>query len=190
MAEDGVGEDAEGLYDVGLAPARMSIIDIADPDQAELTAQYNPADFEEILKVDWAKQKPPGLTHRRLHYTGTENPELSLDLVFDAHTDAISSKTNVEDAITRLMDTRNYLRSLCYPRQGDSGVRDGQAPRLLFKWPKFLTLTCVITELSFKYERFHQDGRPTRFTVKVKIEGIIVEDGIPLYSELVRGDFF
>ncbi len=189
MAENGVGEDPEGLHDVGLIPERLTIVDLSDPEREELQAQFNPTEFDEVLKVDWAKLASPGLSYRRLHYVGTDNPELSVDLVFDAGAEA-ARNGDYDTAISRLKNARTFLQSLCVPRQGATSVRDGQAPRVLFKWPNFMTLTCVIGELSFRYERFHNDGRPTRFTVKVKLERIIAEDGIPPYSELVRGDFF
>ena len=56
---------------------------------------------------------------------------------------------------------------------------------MLFIWPRFISLTCVITALSFKYSRFRLDGTPVQFTAKVAFEEI---RDVRLYSEDVLRD--
>ena len=46
---------------------------------------------------------------------------------------------------------RRFLQSLCYPRRGAEDVVGGGPPRALFVWPGVISLTCVLTALSFKY---------------------------------------
>lgn len=153
----------------------MYILDIVSLDQ--LDAQFNPTELEEDLKVDWARLDPPGFSHKPLQYVGTDNLQFSFDLLFDAMADG----TSVED----IMRAHRFLKSVCYPKRGATNVKEGQAPRLLFVWPGFISLTSIITDLKFKFDRFNRAGTPTRFTVKVKIEEI---RDTRLYGEDVRDE--
>jgi len=49
-------------------------------------------------------------------------------------------------------------------------VVGGGPPRALFVWPGVISLTCVLTALSFKYDRFNLEGTPVQFTAKVTLE--------------------
>jgi hypothetical protein len=150
------------LSGVGRTPNRMVIMDLGT--QQELEVQFNPTELEETIKVDWARLASPGLSHKRLHYVGTDNVEFSFELVVDA----LIPGTTLEETLR----TRQFLQSLCYPKRGARNVREGQAPRALFIWPNLLTLNAVVSDLTFKYERFHHSGAPTRYSVKVKLEEI------------------
>jgi hypothetical protein len=151
-------------------PERMQIMDLRT--EQSLTVQFNPSELEETIKVEWARMAPPGFSHKRLHYVGTDNVEFSFELVVDAMIEG----TTLEETLR----TRQFLQSLCYAKRGAKNVLEGQAPRALFIWPNLITLTAVIDELAFKYERFHVSGAPTRYTVKVKLEEI---RDVRLYGE-------
>lgn len=150
------------LANVDRKPNRMQVLDLSS--QEELTVQFNPTELEESLRVNWAHLASPGLSHQRLHYAGTENVAFSFELVVDA----MMPETTYEEGLR----TRQFLQSLCYPKRGAKNAREGQAPRVLFIWPNLITLTAVVSDLTFKYERFHHSGVPTRYTVKVKLEEI------------------
>lgn len=160
---------------LGRKPERLYITDLQTGDT--IHAQFNPTDFEEYLRVDWPKHRVVGLSHRPMHYLGTENTEINFELYFDI---LVDNGTTIDT----ILNARKFLQSLCYARRGASDVRHGEAPRALFVWPNFITLNCVIDDLRFKYERFNYEGVPTRYCVKVKIEEI---RDVRLYLEDVRG---
>ena len=144
------------------APARMSIANISSGDSIE--AQFNPTELEEALEVNWARQTVPGLSHQPLQFVNTGNVKFTLELQFEAQSAAAD--------IDRILRARRFLQSLCYPRRGAASVVGGGPPRVLFVWPTFVSLTCVIASLSFKYHRFNLAGTPIHFSAKVALEEI------------------
>ncbi len=145
-------------------PRRMSITDLKTVETVE--AQFNPSEFEETLRVNWARLHPPGLSHERLQYDHTENHKVTFELIFDAmQADGISG-------VDRNLDARAFLLSLCYAKRGARTVNDGEATRVLFMWPGFISLTAVIAELKFKHSRFNLAGQPSFFKVAVSLEEI------------------
>jgi hypothetical protein len=144
---------------------RMSITDLRT--DKELEMQFNPAEMNESLSVNWARLHSPGLSHERLQYGNTDNMKWSFQLIYDelAFTGTKQGGTALASA-----DARNFLMSLCYPRRGSPSVNDGAAPRVLFVWPNFISVDGVITALKFKHSRFNLNGQPTYFTVDVALE--------------------
>lgn len=143
------------------APARMSIADVSSGESIE--AQFNPTEFEEAVEVNWARQTVPGLSHQPMQFVNTGNVKFTLELQFEAQDPS---------DIDQILRARRFLQSLCYPRRGAADVVGGGPPRALFVWPTFVSLTCVIASLSFKYSRFNLAGTPVHFTAKVALEEI------------------
>jgi hypothetical protein len=156
-------------------PARMSIANVATGESVE--AQFNPTDFEEALEVNWARQTVPGLSHQPLQFVNTGNAKFTLELNFE-----VQDPTSDIDQIHL---ARRFLQSLCYPRRGAEDVVGGGPPRALFVWPGVISLTCVVTALSFKYGRFNVEGTPVQFMAKVTLEEI---RDVRLISEDVLAD--
>ncbi len=156
-------------------PARMSIANVSSGQAVE--AQFNPNELEEALEVNWTRQTVPGLSHQPLHFVNTGNVKFTLELNFE-----------VQDPSTDLdsiHQSRRFLQSLCYPRRGAEDVVGGGPPRALFVWPNVISLTCVVTALSFKYGRFNLEGTPVQFTAKLTLEEI---RDVRLLSEDVLAD--
>jgi len=145
-----------------------------------LEAQFNPDHLEETLNVEWVRLAIPGLSHRRKQYNYTDDHKISFELIFDALLADVDG-----GGMQSIEDARRFLLSLCYAKRGAQRVQDGQATRVLFVWPKFMSLTCVITSLKFKHARFNVEGRPSYFTVSVSVEEI---RDARLDSEAVRND--
>ncbi len=156
-------------------PARMSIANVVSGDSVE--AQFNPSEFEEALEVNWTRQTVPGLSHQPLQFVNTGNVKFTLELNFEVQDPA----TDLES----IHQGRRFLQSLCYPRRGAEDVVGGGPPRALFVWPNVISLTCVVTALSFKYGRFNLEGTPVQFTAKVTLEEI---RDVRLLSEDVLAD--
>lgn len=159
MPIEGPKELQKGGFDQ--KPDRMYITDLQG---LVIRAQYNPAEFEEQLRANWQGSEPVGLSYHPLQYVSTENKTLALELVFDA---GVEGQT-----LQGILEARRFLMSLLYPRAGARSVREGQAVRVLFVWPGFMALNCVVRELGFKYEAFNVQGTPTRYKVNVKLEAI------------------
>jgi hypothetical protein len=150
------------LEAVSQVPARMSLANISTGESID--AQFNPTELEEALEVNWARQVVPGLSHQPLQYVHTGNDKFTLELYFDA-LDPTTDLAHIQHA-------RRFLQSLCYARRGAQSLVGGAPPRVLFVWPTVVSLTTVITALSFKYSRFNLAGTPIQFTTKVTLEEI------------------
>ena len=142
-------------------PPRLTLANVATGDSIE--AQFNPTGLEEALEVGWARLKVPGLSHERLHFVGTEDLKLNLELTFDA--------MDPSSSLDEVLKARRFLMSLCYPVAGQD-VPSTSPPRVLLIWPSIVSLTCVIDSLFFKYGRFNLQGTPVQFTAKVALEEI------------------
>jgi hypothetical protein len=156
-------------------PARMSIANVSTGDSVD--AQFNPTELEETLEVNWARLTVPGLSHQPLQFVNTGNTKMSFELHFEAQDPTTS--------LDQLLRDRRFLQSLCYPRRGASTVAAGTPPRALFIWPNMVSLTCVVTALSFRYTRFNLEGTPIEFACRVSLEEI---RDVRLFSEDVLND--
>lgn len=156
-------------------PARMSIANVSSGESVE--AQFNPTELEEALEINWARLAVPGLSHQPLQFVHTGNTKFTLELNFE-----VQDPTATLD---RIHFSRRFFQSLCYPRRGAEDVIGGGPPRALFVWPNVISLTCVVTALSFKYGRFNLEGTPIQFTAKLTLEEI---RDVRLASEDVLAD--
>lgn len=143
------------------APA-MTLVNMVTGDAR--TAQFNPTELEEALGATYAKHQVPGLSHQRKHFINTDDVTFNFELFYHA----MSGKASDLQAI---LDDRKFLYALAHPRRA-GGISKGGAPRALFIWPTFISLTCVITKLTFKYTHFNSAGSPTRWSARVTLEEI------------------
>jgi len=150
-------------------PEKMYMTNLVDG--SNIVAQFNPTEFSEAISVNYARQAIPGLSHQPLQYIHTSNETFNLALFFNAN-DEVEPRQNTFAQIEKNLTSRAFLLSVCYPRRGNLGVVGGGPPRLLFVWPTFIALTCVITGLQFRYSRFNANGTPLEFTATIALEEI------------------
>lgn len=131
-----------------------------------LEAQFNPAEFEEVLGTNWAKQTIPGLSHQVKQFIHTEDVKFDLELFYHAKTDGGQIA-----ALKDLHKARLFLYSACHPRRANS-IAGGGSPRIVFCWPNMISLQCVLTNLRLNYVDFNIQGTPTALRAKVSMEEI------------------
>lgn len=150
------------LFEQGVRkPERMTIINVESG--FRIITQFNPTQFTEALAVNYNRQEVAGLSHQVLQYKNTTNDKLTFELFFDA---------DDSEQLKRNLFSRKFLQSVCYPRRVAQLVTGGGPPRLMFCWPGFIGLTCVLTALNFTYERFAPSGHPLEFRAAVTLEEI------------------
>ncbi len=155
------GERARGrLPNGGKAVGKAFFTNLSTGD--EIPVQFNPTEFSKTLEVEYARQTVPGLSHKVLQYVGTSNTQIELELYFIA--DSVEQmKANIK--------TRSAIEALCYPRSATS-VADGGPPRVLFVWPRFATMTMVITGMTDTFTLFERYGRPREMTISLALEEV------------------
>lgn len=159
--------------------ARMALVNLATGDRWE--ALYNPEKLEETLGAAYVNQKVPGLSHPTKQFSNTESLVEKFQMVWSAN--GKGPKAQEE-----LLTFRRWMMSLCYPRRASSLVEGGGPPRVLFVWPGFMSLTCVITALSFSYPKMSKAGPPVIMAIDVTAEEIrdtllLMEDVIDVGTE-------
>ncbi len=146
-------------------PAAVTLVNVVTGEARAV--QFNPGDLEEALGANYAKLVVPGLSHQRKHFVHTED----VTYTFDLFQHALGSGETSADYLRGIREDRRFLYALTHPWRAD-GINRGGAPRVLFIWPKLISLTCVVTKLSFKYTMFNKDGAPVAWTCKVVMEEI------------------
>jgi hypothetical protein len=173
-------------------PPRVTFQNLANG--VTMNAQYNPASFEEDIGAVYQKIKIQGLSHQVLQFEHTENYTAKFDLTFDQFSTGLARGLS-----DNIMTARNNILSWVYPtRAGSGSVASGGPGRIMFVWPLMVSLTGVITKLTFKNKRFAWGGvDPTTqtgaqqntgslvatwFTVSVTLEAI---RDTPIYADQI-----
>ncbi len=173
-------------------PDRMEIHNLVSGDFIE--AQFNPTELDENIKPNWNRQNIPGMSHPNLQYSNNNPYQFSFALFFDSlellqgptvvrGTGPGDIKPSPADMGGTPLSARNFLQSLCYPRGDADDVTSSAPPRCLFFWPNFVSLTCVVDEMSFRHTKFLPTGHPAQFTADITL--IEIRD-VRLTSQEVR----
>lgn len=157
---------------------RMEIHDLSrlekdsDPSLPKfLQAHFNPQEVKLSIKVMWTEVAIPGMSHKRLHYHLTENIPFKFDLHFDTM-QTVGKAFRGAQGPTGTKQAERFLQSLCYAKAGAQTVDEGAPPRVLFYWPNFLSVNCVVEQQDWSYTMFHSDGTPRRFTCSMTLKEI------------------
>lgn len=148
---------------MGKAPS-MQLVNLVTTKVME--AQFNPEEFTEQLGAVYAKLTVPGLSHQVKQFIHTEDVAIEFELYYHSNT----SGSQVEQQ-KRILAARTFLYAAVHP-WSSSTIKKGGPPRVLFVWPNFISLTCVITKLRFRYTRFNLQGAPVAYRAAVGIEEI------------------
>lgn len=128
-------------------------------------AQFNPAEFNETIGVNYAKLQVPGLSHTRRHFINTDDVKFDFELFYHC-LDGSGPK-----GLEGIQEDRKFLYSLTHPWRAD-GINRGGPPRVLFIWPKLISLSCQITNLAFNYTMFNNQGAPVAWKAKITMEEV------------------
>lgn len=147
-------------------PARCVLANVLTGEALECL--FNPTQISEKIQVNWTRLTVPGLSHQVLQYQSTGNRQIAgvefyLDKFF------ASAQPNHPD----ILDFRDFLRALTVPPRGTETVLATAPPRLLFLWPRVLTIETVVTELEFQYRQFGTDGAALVYTATCTFEEIL-----------------
>jgi len=149
---------------VAVSPPKMQLTRLDDPSLI-LTAQYNPEELSETGGAEYARQTVPGLSHKVKQFTHTKDRTLKFSLRFLAIDLG-------ESGCQSLVEAREFIITSCYPRKSAGLVASGGAPRMMFVWPNYFALMCVITDWSIKSQMFNTQGQLTDLMMDLTVEEI------------------
>lgn len=130
-----------------------------------LEMQFNPQGLEEKIGANYARQTVPGLSHQVMQFVNTKNITYRTELFFESANSGPSGQA-------RILDARRYLMSVCHPRQAGGAIRTAGAPRLMLVWPGFFSVTCVLIDVTFRYNRMNVANVPCAFIAQTNLENI------------------
>ena len=152
-------------------------------------AQYNPKELEIGKGVPWSKVNEANKANQgsnqnqgiHLEFTGAEGRSLSVEMLFDGVEDPANSK--VQASVQKL----EQLASVRRP--GSQEEQYKRPHRCLVVWGSTVSMSCVIENLSVKYEMFSSDGTPlrARATVKLKEADVVTAKMPPKPRSQQRG---
>lgn len=134
---------------------KVALVNVESGEEVEVLA--NPTELQEVRRVTWSRQSVPGLSHRPLHYGGTENTAIRVSFWVDAHIAA------AEGGGFDVADFKNFCRSFSVPRVSGGVVDDGP-PRLLFVWPA-ISILAVVESVELRDTQFDEFGGVIRSDV-------------------------
>lgn len=133
-------------------------------------AQYNPQQLEIGKGVPWSKVNEANKANQgsnqnqgiHLEFTGAEGRSLSVEMLFDTVEEPTSSK--VKTAI------ENLEKLASVRRPGSQEEQYKRPHRCLVVWGETVNMSCVIENLTVKYEMFSSEGKPLRARATVKLK--------------------
>jgi len=146
------------------APQRMSVINLANGDTVD--AQFNPAEIEEELSVNWTKLEVLGLPHTPLQYKNTSNHQFTFTMRFDGVGESQGS--------ARILRARRLILSWGYPPRAPQSVSGGSPPDLLFIWPGLASMVAKLAHVKFRHMAFNKRA-PARYDASITIEEMRLE---------------
>jgi hypothetical protein len=129
-----------------------------------LEVQFNPSELKKVAGANYAKHQVPGLSYEPLQFINTKNTTFQMELFFETSSVGSARESQILDAI-------KFLDALKTPR-ATGALRSAGAPRTLLVWPNFITLSCVLLDVEYTFNRFNLQNKPCAFLAELKLEQI------------------
>src|SRR5215217_294400 len=126
-------------------PPRCTLVNLTSNE--ELRCLANPTELTEKVAVNWNRLTVPGLSHQVLQFGSSGNRQLSgLELFLDRYLAA------EEPQAPDILEFRRFLLALTVPPAGAAGAPPAAPPRVLFVWPRLLTMEAVLASVELRYQ--------------------------------------
>lgn len=132
-------------------------------DGMTLAAQFVPTKLDESVEVEYERLSVPGLSHKPMQFKNTGNLSYDLELYFRALS---------EEERLMLLNARKFLHSICYPRQSANEIVTGAPARILFIWPRIVSIVAVVTGVQFSISRVAKTLAAVEMTAKLTLEEV------------------
>lgn len=136
----------------GIQPPSVVFVNLRTGEEREMP--FMPTEFTEQIAVAFVRKTVLGMSHEPAQYSNTGNYTLQGLEFFFRGTPAYDG----DDAMEAFQESRKFLMSLCYPSETSASITGGGPPRVLFVWPKMISLTCHLEQLQIKHEKFNIEG--------------------------------
>ena len=162
------------MADPSKRPPRVQLIRVDKP-KDRIVALFNPNELTETFGAEWTRIKVQGLSHQVKQFGNSKDRTFKVSFAFVVMSFG-------RPALLQLKDARQKLLSWSRPRNVQSTISAGGAPRVLFLWPNFLTVQVVVDSVTWKYTRFNSAMEPVEAAVELGLEEI--RDGLITADDL------
>ncbi len=122
--------------------------------------QFNPTEIKIAIGADWKSSASPGASFERQQFGNRKNDVISFKLQMDGRSRGAPS----------VPDFLAYIASLTAPPEADLDIRTAAPPRVLIRFPGFLSMETVLPDLAITAKRFDQTtGTPDYVDLDVKL---------------------
>lgn len=136
---------------------------------------FNPLQFAESYRAQYASMDSPGLSHVPVHFVGLDNTKIPLTLMFDelVFLDRDSrnekfSRSPARGAQNNVDLVRRKFLEIIYPRRARQ-IRAASPPAVNFYWPRMISMRCRVAALTFRHIQFFS-GTPLPRIMAVDVE--------------------
>lgn len=140
------------------APQRMTLADVDTG--TGVPVQFNPNNPTLELEAFYNRLKIPGAASEGLQFSNTGNLKVAFELLYDGRAKGAPDLEAVQ----------SLLFSFLLPPDSVQNTDTGAPPRMLFTWPKWISIVSVMPKLKISPKRFDPDGRPDYLSIMVELE--------------------
>jgi hypothetical protein len=106
--------------------------------------QFNPTEIQIALGVDWKASASPGASFERLQFANRKNDVITFKLQLDG-------KSRGAQPVSDMMA---FVASLMAPDDADLDIKTAAPPRVLFRFPAFISVETVLPKCTMRVKRF------------------------------------
>jgi hypothetical protein len=106
--------------------------------------QFNPTEIQIALGVDWKASASPGASFERLQFSNRKNDVYTFKLQLDGKSRGAPS----------VSDWLAFIASLMAPDDADLDIKTAAPPRVLFRFPSFISVETVLPKCTLRAKRF------------------------------------
>lgn len=161
---------------LGRTPARAYLQNLDTGKSAEFL--FNPTEFTERYRANYARKTSPGLSHKPLHFVDCDNPTFSMtavcdELVYARRMGKVSASDlpprSDDDSPRNAAEWRVFMISNTTPRRSQVLKSASPAPLLLY-WPKLLSVRVALVSAEIVHAMFDYTGAPRVFVAALEFE--------------------
>lgn len=122
--------------------------------------QFNPTEIQIALGVDWKGSASPGASFERLQFANRKNDVYTFKIQLDGKSRGAPSVT----------DWLAFVASLMAPDDADLDIKTAAPPRVLFRFPGFISVETILPKCTIKAKRFDiTTGTPDYVDVDIEL---------------------
>jgi hypothetical protein len=106
--------------------------------------QFNPTEIQIALGVDWKASASPGASFERLQFSNRKNDVYTFKLQLDGKSRGAPS----------VSDWLAFIASLMAPDDADLDIKTAAPPRVLCRFPSFISVETVLPKCTLRSKRF------------------------------------